>query len=107
MNGGRPGVLPWLYYAYGGTLPKHAQWVLHDLTCRTWVLRHFARSVVQSLPSLLLLLFPGDFSVVIYMPALVMIGGVFLAMCYSSETRDHRLYKHGFFPDWVLHRNEP
>ena len=40
----RPTFGRWLWYCYGGSLPaeNHA-WVLHDVTCRTWILRHFAR----------------------------------------------------------------
>jgi Family of unknown function (DUF5313) len=40
----RPGTLQYLWYAVGGTLPpRHNAWVLHDVTCRTWWLRHFGR----------------------------------------------------------------
>ena len=44
----RPNPLQWLWYAYGGGLPeRHASWVLHDTTTRTWWLRHLLRAVVQ------------------------------------------------------------
>ena len=40
----RPSFGRFLWYCYGGSLPpENHTWVLHDVTCRTWVLRHFAR----------------------------------------------------------------
>ena len=40
----RPGLRLLLWYSIGGSLPaRYNTWVLHDVTCRTWVLRHFAR----------------------------------------------------------------
>lgn len=47
------GRLAW--YCYGGSLPaQHRTWVLHDVTCRTWVLRHFARWTMAIAPLFLL-----------------------------------------------------
>lgn len=44
----RPTMAWWLWYALGGALPdRYRTWVLHDVTARTWVLRHAARSMVQ------------------------------------------------------------
>jgi hypothetical protein len=40
----RPGLRLLLWYSVGGSLPsRYNTWVLHDVTSRTWVLRHFAR----------------------------------------------------------------
>jgi hypothetical protein len=40
----RPGLRLVLWYSIGGSLPaRYNTWVLHDVTSRTWVLRHFAR----------------------------------------------------------------
>lgn len=48
MTQRRPTPLLWFWYALGGRLPpRHSTWVLHDTTCRTWQLRHFARAFVQ------------------------------------------------------------
>lgn len=103
MRADRPGVLRWVYYAYGGGLgPRYAQWVLHDLTSRTWLLRHALRAVVQCLPSLLLLLLPGRLAVLIYMPALVLLGGLFVSLSIAQSARRQRLYRHGFIPELVL-----
>jgi Family of unknown function (DUF5313) len=58
----RPGPLRWFWYAVGGRLPdRYRPWVLHDLTCRTWPLRHLARLVAQLAPVaiVLVLLLPG------------------------------------------------
>ncbi|WP_346278999.1 DUF5313 family protein, partial [Pseudonocardia sp.] len=45
MTRRRPGPLRWLWYALGGGLPPlYRRWVLHDTTCETWRLRHFARA---------------------------------------------------------------
>lgn len=104
----RPGVLRWLYYAYGGGLgTKYAQWVLHDLTCRTWVLRHASRTVVQALPSLFFLLLPGPLWVRAYLPPFVVIGALLISLPWSEELREYRLYKHGFIPELVLRRGDP
>src|SRR5687767_11674981 len=45
-----PGPVRWLLYAYGRGLPaEYREWVLHDLTTRTWALRQLLRSLVQAL----------------------------------------------------------
>ena len=47
----RPGVRAWLWYAVGGRLDeRHHSWVLHDVTCRTWLLRHLARTLLIVVP---------------------------------------------------------
>lgn len=49
----RPRGLRLLWYALGGSLPAHHHsWVLHDLTCPTWSVRHFARTAVIIVPLL-------------------------------------------------------
>ena len=58
----RPGPLRWVLYAFGRGLPaEYREWVLHDLTTRTWVLRHLLRTALQLLPFAVLLyvLIPG------------------------------------------------
>jgi hypothetical protein len=47
----RPGVLAWLWYAVGGRLDqRHHSWVLHDVSCRTWLLRHLGRTLLIVVP---------------------------------------------------------
>jgi hypothetical protein len=103
----RPGPLRWLLYAYGGGLPhRYAQWVLHDLTCRTWLLRHLSRSLSQCLPTLLLLLFPAPASILAMMMGIVVFGAVYMSLSFAVESRYHRLYKAGFVPELVLPRDD-
>lgn len=47
----RPGPLQLLRYSLGGRLDaRHKSWVLHDVTCRTWLLRHVARTFLIVVP---------------------------------------------------------
>ncbi len=106
MAGSRPGVVRWLLYAYGRRLPsRYAQWVLHDLTCRTWFVRLLARGVVQSLPALVLLVLPASPGVLAMMLGIVVFGMVFYSMAFAWEIRDRRLYQHGFVPELVLRKD--
>jgi hypothetical protein len=103
MAGSRPGPVRWLRYAYGQRLPpRYAQWVLHDLTCRTWFLRVEARSLAQCLPALALLAFPASITVLVMMESIVVFGMLFYGMAFAWEIRDRRLYQHGFVPELVL-----
>lgn len=97
MSGSRPNPLQWVWYAYGGGLPPHLrEWVLHDVTCPTWVLRHFARTLTQWAPTLLLILLPGSMMLRLSLPLLVLLGALFVSASYIEETCEHRLAKHGF-----------
>ena len=43
----RPAFRQLVKYWYGGSLPaRHNTWVLHDITCSTWAIRHFARWLI-------------------------------------------------------------
>ncbi|RCW44484.1 hypothetical protein DFQ14_10473 [Halopolyspora algeriensis] len=93
----RPNPIQWIWYAYGGRLPqRYREWVLHDVTCRTWAWRHIARIFVQISPGLLVLLLPGP----LWITAMAVIGGVLMALLYSTssmvESNEHRLAKHGY-----------
>jgi hypothetical protein len=62
----RPGPLAWLWYVIGGRLDaRHRGWVLHDVTCRTWLLRHFVRLVliIAPLVAIYLTLMPVSFDI--------------------------------------------
>ena len=89
----------WLLYAYGRGLPaEHREWVLHDLTTRTWALRQLLRSLVQTLvfaiPVALLL------PVQPWLRVAVVIGGIAIGMIYAAaylyETTEHRALKAGY-----------
>ena len=82
----RPTFGRWLWYCYGGSLPAvNHSWVLHDVTCRTWIPRHFARWTMVIAPLFLayLVLMPSPigirlftgiaFSLAIYVMSLVFI----------------------------------
>jgi Family of unknown function (DUF5313) len=107
MAVGRPGPLRWLYYAYGGGLPhRYAQWVLHDLTSKFWLLRHLSRTLAQCAPALLLLLFPAAGSILAMMLGIVLFGALYVSFSFATEARYHRLYKAGFVPELVLTRHD-
>jgi hypothetical protein len=107
MPGSRPGVVRWLLYAYGKRLPaRYAQWVLRDLTCRTWLVRLLARGLVQCLPALALLAFPASAGILAMMVGIVVFGMLFYSMAFAWEIRDRRLYQHGFVPELVLPRQK-
>jgi uncharacterized metal-binding protein len=95
----RPGPLRWLWYAFGGGLPRRfSPWVLHDTSTSTWLLRHVARALVQlAVPiALVLLLVPGEF----WIRGMAALGGVILAMIYSisysTEFSENRAVKAGY-----------
>lgn len=95
----RPGVLRWLGYAFGmGLPPRHSSWVLHDVTTRTWALRHMARIVVQIVPFgvALYVLIPGPPWVRAMAVAVGAVLGMFYASVYIYETAEHRAVKAGY-----------
>jgi hypothetical protein len=97
----RPDPARWLWYAYGGRLPERfAPWVLHDTTCRTWVLRHVIRAVVQIAPIVIAIIVfvPGP----IWLRVMCALGGTIMGLIfsisYAHETAEHRLVKAGYPP---------
>jgi hypothetical protein len=95
----RPGPLRWLLYAFGRGLPaENREWVLHDLTTRTWPLRQLIRSVVQVLPFAVVLaaVLPGE----LWVRLAAVVGGTLMGMIYAVaylyETTEHRALKAGY-----------
>ncbi|GAA1840713.1 hypothetical protein GCM10009836_20070 [Pseudonocardia ailaonensis] len=95
----RPGPLRWLAYAFGAGLPaRNRDWVLHDVTCRTWALRHFGRAAVQLAPFAVALyvVIPGES----WVRAMAVIGGLLIGFFYSfaylNESAEHRAMKAGW-----------
>jgi hypothetical protein len=95
----RPGPLRWVLYAFGRGLPaEYREWVLHDLTTRTWVLRHLLRTALQLLPVAVLLyvLIPGP----AWVRAGAVLAGLLLGFFYSAsymyETTENRAMKAGY-----------
>jgi hypothetical protein len=97
----RPDPLRWLWYAVGGRLPgAYREWVLHDLSCRTWPLRHLARLLTQIVPTaaVLLAVLPGP----LWARAMGAVGGSLVGLLYSSaflyEATERRAAKAGLPP---------
>jgi hypothetical protein len=73
-------------------------WVLHDLTCRTWPLRHLARLLVQLVPPavLLVVLLPGP----LWIRVMGAVGGSVVGLLYSFvflyEATEGRAGKAGY-----------
>ena len=96
----RPGPLRWLWYALGGGLPaRYRDWVLHDVTVRSWWVRQIGRALlVQALPVgiVVALLIPGSLMIRV----LAVAGGILVAMIYVvafvEEAVEHRAIKAGF-----------
>lgn len=99
----RPGPLRWLAYAFGAGLPaRHRTWVLHDVTSRTWFLRHLARALVQVAPvvALLWVLLDPVFGLgpVITWSAITMGAGMglFYSAVFTWGATEHRAVKAGY-----------
>ncbi|GAA1398001.1 hypothetical protein GCM10009613_51540 [Pseudonocardia kongjuensis] len=95
----RPGPLRWLRYAAGGSLPaRYRTWVLHDTTCRTWHLRHFARTAVMltllSVP--LMLLVPGPLWLRLTAVLLGWLVSLQYALFVMEESVENRVVKAGY-----------
>jgi hypothetical protein len=92
-------VLRWLWYAVGGGLPaEYREWVLYDVTCRTWPLRHLVRLLVQLVPVgvLLIVLLP----VPLWIRVLGVVVGSSIGLLYSFvflyEATERRATKAGY-----------
>lgn len=101
MTTRRPGLLWWLWYAMGGGLPaRYRDWVLHDVSTRTWALRQLLRSVVQVVPFgiVLLLVVPGE----LWVRLVAVLGGALVGLIYAASfvhlTTEHRSVKAGWEP---------
>lgn len=93
----RPGPFHWLWYAVGGTLPTaYHEWVLFDLTCRTWVLRHLARVQVMFAGWWLAMLVPGPLSLRLSMVALGYFLSLYFSLSFMEDACERRVVKHGF-----------
>ena len=95
----RPHPLWWLWYAFGGGLPaRYAPWVLHDVTTRTWALRHVLRAVTQIAPfvAAIVVFVPGP----LWLRCCSALGGAIMGMIFSVayvyETAEHRAVKAGY-----------
>jgi hypothetical protein len=98
----RPHPLWWLYYQYNGKLPdRYRDWVVHDVTCRTWLARVFLRGLVMVAPFAALL-----FTILVWLGHswLIAVGSIVLgllvnlrySLSYSEESANSRLVRYGF-----------
>ncbi|HEY1972168.1 MAG TPA: DUF5313 family protein [Pseudonocardia sp.] len=97
----RPGPARWLWYALTGRLPmRYRDWVLYDLTCRSWPLRHLARLLVPLLPIvvLLVLLLPGPLPLRAAAVAVGSVVGLSYTFVFLDDSTDRRATKFGFPP---------
>jgi hypothetical protein len=97
----RPNPAQWVWYAWGGGLPRHlSPWVLADTTGRTWILRHLLRAVVQVAPLLAVCLLVPPVPLAYRWSAAL--GGLGIALIFSmafmTETIEHRAAKAGYPP---------
>jgi len=76
----------------------YREWVLDDVTCRTWPLRHLLRLLVQLVPVgvVLLVLLPGP----LWVRLMAVVGGSLVGLLYSFvflyEATEHRACKAGY-----------
>lgn len=95
----RPDPLRWLWYAFGGRLPSgNRAWVLRDLTCRSWAVRHTARALVQVSPVAfaLFLLIPGSPGVRLAGVIAGLLLGLLYSCAYMCEIAEHRVAQAGY-----------
>ncbi|HEY1572482.1 MAG TPA: DUF5313 family protein [Pseudonocardiaceae bacterium] len=99
----RPNPVQWLWYAWGGRLPqRYREWVLHDVTTRTWLLRHMARAVVLTLTAVAVVFIPlvlvvhVVFWLAVAATVLGVLVSVYYSMSYAWESGDVRLTKYGY-----------
>jgi hypothetical protein len=95
----RPGPLRWLRYAFGGGLPpEYSEWVLHDTTTPTWLLRHSARFLLNLSPLIaaILIFLPGPIGLRIGCVAVGIAASVALSFGWVVEIADRRAVKAGY-----------
>lgn len=100
----RPSPLRWVGYAFGAGLPaRHRTWVLHDVTTRTWVLRHLLRSVVQILPVAVVLVVVLPLPREIVLPGTVLgaVVGILYSAAFVEAATEHRAIKAGYPEGWA------
>ena len=104
----RPTPLQWVWYAYGGGLPRDlAPWVLADATRRTWVVRHVARALTQLLPVVVACLFvPVPFPYRLSAAVGGLVIGLMWNLAFMTEAIEHRVGKAGFEPGLAARRRE-
>jgi hypothetical protein len=95
----RPRGAKFLWYCLGGSLPEqHSTWVLADVTCRTWLLRHFARTMLIVVPlfAAYMALMPTSF-VIRLLTGLTFSGGLIMfSLVNALVDTDRRAVRAGY-----------
>jgi Family of unknown function (DUF5313) len=95
----RPNLLLLLKYSLGFSLPRrYSSWVLHDVTCRTWLVRHFARTALIVVPIFVLYmaLMPSSLSVRL-LTGLTFSGAIFMFSLVNIQVdTDRRAVRAGY-----------
>ena len=100
----RPGPLRWLLFQYGVRLPdRYRDWVVHDATCPTWLVRVLLRTLVQLAPAFALVLvvllqFDGGWAIALGALLLGVLVSLRLTLANAAESVDARLVRYGFPP---------
>ena len=98
----RPNPALWLWYSLGGRLPqRYREWVLRDVTSKTWLIRHLLRTLIRLLIPLGILFivlsqFGGPLYIILMALGLGLIVGLYYSLSYASEANDARLRKYGY-----------
>ncbi len=96
----RPDLRLLLWYSIGGSLPpRYNAWVLHDVTCRTWVLRHFVRvfAIITPLSAAFFFLVVPTYGAAAAFAGTCLTGTLFLAgMIYILIDTDRRAVRAGY-----------
>lgn len=98
----RPNVLLWLYYQYSGKLPTaYREWVLHDGTCKTWMLRVLVRGLLRIAPIAVvmfggLVVYGGAWPLAMGSVLLGVLVAVRISLTGAAESVDARLSRHGY-----------
>ena len=101
----RPELRAFLWYALGGSLPpRYNAWVLYDVTCRTWMLRHFARvfAIITPLSAAFFLVLVPIYGAPAAYSGMCFSGTLFLAgMIYTLIDSDRRAVRAGYPTNYV------
>lgn len=93
-----------LWYVFGGALPaRYREWVLHDVSCDRWALRHFARSFVQIslIAPVLFLIVPGPIWARGCAVLLGFLVGMQYALWFLDGSVERRAARAGYSPEAV------
>lgn len=100
----RPHPVQWLRYQYTGRLPaEYREWVLHDSTCPTWMLRVVIRGCFHIAPiaavvGAVLMWLGSSWPLALGALLLGVLVVLRIAVTCASEAVDARLVRHGFPP---------